>query len=606
MTPSLRAGALVLYKSQPALVASVGDKIDIRLPSGKDRRVRPKDVRLLHPGPLQSLAGLEPPQAALEEAWELLQGEQPDLAELAGLVYGDFTPASAWAAWQLLQDGLYFSGEPEAIRVHGADEVQALRAEREAREQEARAWEDFLARVGAGELQEADRKRLAEVERVALGASEHSRILAAFKVEASPEAAHRFLVRCGYWPPEFNPWPRRAGVALEPLEIGVPGLPEEERLDLTGLEAWAIDDVGNQDPDDAISLDGDYLWVHVADVAALVRPDGHIDQAARERVANLYLPERIHTMLPQGVTERLGLGLDEVSPALSIGMRLGEDGPCDIRIERTRVRVTRTTYDAVNARMQEAPFAAIARITDAFRARRLARHAARLDLPEASVRVVDGEIRIRPLPKTASRDMVTDAMLMAGEAVAIFAQAQDLAIPYAMQPEPEEIREPKTLSEMYAYRRLFKPSNTVLHPEPHFGLGLERYARSTSPLRRYADLLVHQQLRAFISGGRPLSREQMAERIAGIDANGARIRRAERQSNLHWKLVWLQRHPDWEGEALVAALEERKAVLVIPELAMEVKVRLHDRFALDAPVRLKLREVDLTTQDAWFRVLPTP
>ena len=118
---------------------------------------------------------------------------------------------------------------------------------------------------------------------------------------------NRFLVRCGYWPEHHNPWPMRAGARLESIEIGVPELPDEPRSDLTHLEAWAIDDAGNQDPDDAISIDGDRLWVHVADVAALVRPDGHIDQAARERSANLYLPERIHTMLPEALTDRLGL-----------------------------------------------------------------------------------------------------------------------------------------------------------------------------------------------------------------------------------------------------------------------------------------------------------
>lgn len=603
MSVSLSAGALVLYKSQPALVASAGEKIEIRTTGGRDRKVRPKDVQLLHPGPLQSLGSLKTPEANVEEAWELLQGEQPGFEDLTELVYGDFSPAAAWACWQLLQDGLYFRGDIDEISVADPAELAEEREKREGKAREARAWDDFIARVERAELQDEDRKRLAEVERVAVGAAAHSKILAAFQVEASPDAAHRFLVRCGYWIPEENPWPRRAGVALDPLSIGVPGLPDEERLDLTGLEAWAIDDVGNQDPDDAISLDGDFLWVHVADVAALVRPDGHLDQAARERSANLYLPEGVVPMLPDPVTGHLGLGLQEESPALSIGMRLVDGEPSDIRIERTRVRVQRTSYDEVNGRMQEPPFAAIAAITDVYRERRLARNAARLDLPEASVRVVDDEILIRPLPKMASRDMVTDAMLMAGEAVAIFAGRNEIPIPYAMQPEPEEIRQPDSPSGMYAYRRLFKPSNTVLHPEPHFGLGLPLYARSTSPLRRYADLLVHQQLRAFISGAQPMSRETMAERIAGIDVSGARIRRAERQSNLHWKLVYLQRHPDWQGEAIVATLEERKAVLLIPELAMEVKVRLHEKFALDEPVRIAVREVDLVTQDAWFRVL---
>ena len=604
MSASIRAGSLVLYKIHPALVGAVGDKIEIRLDGGKSRKVRPKDVRLLHPGPLDSLARLQsPPQGNLEEAWELLQGEQPAFDELAELVYGDFTPASAWATWQLLQDGLYFSGDPEAIRVNDPDQVAELQAERARREAEAAAWQGFLERVEAGRLEPEDRKRLAEVERVALGSAAHSRILSSFGVDETPEAAHRFLLRCGYWAPEENPWPRRAGVILESPESAVPELPEEERLDLTHLPAWAIDDEGNQDPDDAISLDGDYLWVHVADVAALVRPDGHLDQAARERGSNLYLPERTVTMLPQALTDRLGLGLQETSPALSIGMRLGPEGLGDIRIERTRVRVERLSYGEVNGRMQEPQFAALAAITDAYRQRRLARNAARIDLPEAAVRVIDGEVVIRPLPKMASRDMVTDAMLMAGEAVALFAEAHDLPIPYAMQPEPDEIRQPQTLSEMYAYRRLFKPSNTVLHPEPHFGLGLERYARATSPLRRYADLLVHQQLRAFIGGREPMSRETLAERIAGIDVAGGRVRRAERQSNLHWKLVHLMRHPDWQGEAVVAAMEERKAVLLIPELAMEVRMRLHDSFALDRRVRLAVRDLDLVTQEAWFRVL---
>ena len=600
---SLRAGSLVLYKIHPAKVVAVADKIEIALDGGKNKKVRDKDVTLLHPGPVQSLGALQGGDANVEEAWELLQGESPSLQELAGLVYGDFTPASAWGTWKLIEDGLYFSGTLDAIEVTGEQALNAERAVRESKAREAEAWEGFLSRVREAELIDDDRKRLAEVERVALGTSAHSRILAAFDVAEAPAAAHKFLLRCGYWSGEENPWPRRSGLLLDEVELGVPDLPDEPRLDLTALESWAIDDAGNQDPDDAISLDGEYLWVHVADVAALVRPNGHIDQAARERGSNLYLPEGVHNMLPATITERLGLGLAEESPALSIGFRFDGSDFHDIRVAISRVRVHRESYDSVNQRMHEEPFASIARLTDAYRQRRLARNAARIDLPEASVRLVDGEVVIRPLPKLASRDMVTDAMLMAGEAVATFAADNDLLIPHAMQPEPEEIRQPGKLSEMYAYRRLFKPSNTVMHAEPHFGLGLQRYARSTSPLRRYADLLVHQQLRAFVTGKQPLDRDALAEHMAGIDALGGKVRRTERQSNLHWKLVHLSRHPDWEGEAVVAALEERKAALVIPELAMEVKVRLHESFALDASVRLKVREVDLASQDVYFRVM---
>lgn len=600
---SLQVGSLVLYKIHPALVRGIGEKIEISLADGKSKKVRAKDVQLLHPGPLSSLQNLQPPVGNVEEAWELLQGEQPSLAELAELVFGDFSPASAWATWELLQDGVYFAGATDAIEVRELAQVQAEQQARAEREREAREWDEFLARVSAAKLEDSDRKRLAEVERVALAQAEHSKILQSFDVAVTPESAHAFLLRCGYWELAENPWPRRSNLQLAPVELAVPPLADEVRRDLTDLSAWAIDDVGNTDPDDAISLDGDRLWVHIADVAALVRPDGHLDLAARERSSNLYLPEQVYTMLPLGMTEQLGLGLAAESPALSIGFRFDGAQICDVEVAISRVRVQRDSYDAVDKRMHEEPFAAIAKITDAYRAQRLARNAARLDLPEASVKVREGEVLIRPLPKLPSRDMVTDAMLMAGEAVALYAQQHGLVIPYAMQPEPEEIRQPSTVSDMFAYRRLFKPSKTVLEAEPHFGLGLQQYARSTSPLRRYADLLVHQQLRAHVTGRDPLTREQMVERVATVDMLGGRIRRTERQSNLHWKLVYLAGQPNWRGEAIVAALEERRAALLIPELAMEIKMRLHDSFVLDGTVNLQLRDVNITAQEAYFRIL---
>jgi exoribonuclease-2 len=192
---------------------------------------------------------------------------------------------------------------------------------------------------------------------------------------------------------------------------------------------------------------------------------------------------------------------------------------------------------------------------------------------------------------------------MAGEAAAGFAIANDLVIPYAVQPEPEEIRHPATLAEAYAYRRLFRPSNAALTPDRHFGLGLERYARATSPLRRYLDLVVHQQLRAFITGGKPLSREQVAERVAAASAMTGAVRRAERLSNLHWKLIWLKRHPGWQGEAVVVALEERKAVVIIPQLALEARIRRSDDLQLDQRVELRLQSVDIPAQTVHFRRL---
>src|SRR5262249_22072029 len=158
---------------------------------------------------------------------------------------------------------------------------------------------------------------------------------------------------------------------------------EEDRRDLTHLAAFAIDDEGNKDPDDAISLEGDTLWVHVADVGALVRPDSPADRMARGLAANLYLPERSVPMLPHHATELLGLGLREISPALSFGLKLSAEGQIIFsEVIPSRVRVTRLTYEQVEGRLTESPFREMVERTRRYQARRKTRATGELDLPE--------------------------------------------------------------------------------------------------------------------------------------------------------------------------------------------------------------------------------
>jgi exoribonuclease-2 len=156
---------------------------------------------------------------------------------------------------------------------------------------------------------------------------------------------------------------------------------------------------------------------------------------------------------------------------------------------------------------------------------------------------------------------------------------------------------------MYAYRRQFKPSRTSIEPGPHYGLGLDAYARATSPLRRYADLLVHQQIRAALRGEAPMTAEQVSARAGEADQGGIAVRRAERQSNQHWKLVYLLRNKAWQGEGVVVELGERKDTVIIPELALETKLRAKADLSLDQRLRLGIAEVDLYDLDARFRVL---
>ena len=80
------------------------------------------------------------------------------------------------------------------------------------------------------------------------------------------------------------------------------------------------------------------------------------------------------------------------------------------------------------------------------------------------------------------------------------------------------------------------------------------------------------------------------------------MRRAERLSNHHWKLVYLRQNPGWEGEAVVVGIEERKVVVLIPSLALEAKVRPTGEPGLNDRLRLTPREIDLPDLDCYFRV----
>ncbi|MEJ2694157.1 MAG: RNB domain-containing ribonuclease [Candidatus Thiodiazotropha sp.] len=596
-------GALVLYKIRPARVTEVGDKIALELEGGKTKRVRDKDVIQLHPGPLASLNRLTPLDGDVRETWELLEGGEVDIGEFSELIFGDYTPVSAWAAWQLVAEGIYFEGEPGAIRARPAELVKAEITQREQKAAEARAWSDFIQRVEDGCIIEEDRKTLGEVEQLALDKLSGSRILKALGVQESPVNAHRLLVSTGYWNPNENPYPLRAGIDMRTPTHPIPPLLDETRSDFCGLAAFAIDDEDNQDPDDAISLDGERIWVHVADVAALVAPDSPMDLEARHRGANLYLPDRVVPMLPQAITDQLGLGLQSRSPALSIGFLLNDQAvPEQVEIKPSWLSVERISYAAAEQRLQEPQFEALRQRSRRYRARRMAAGAASIELPEVKLKVVGDQVEIHPLPRLGSREMVTDLMLMAGEAVAIYCQEHEIPIPFATQAPPDNPSSPEDLASMFAYRRFFKPTQIKTQPEPHAGLGLANYTRTTSPLRRYSDLMTHQQLRAHLAGRAPLDIHAVSERIALSEAGGMTNRKTERLSNNHWRLIYLRDNPKWQGEGIIVAKEGERATVLIPELGMEAKVRVRGQAGLNDSIRLKPREIDLPDLTCYFRV----
>ncbi len=599
-----RQDSLVLYKNRPARVRWVGDKLEIELESGKGLKVRSKDVVLLHPGPMAGLDELEPQAGEVEVAWEIVAGGTTSLAELAELIYGAYTPATAWATWELVADGLYFYGTPEQVTARSPEQVAQGQAAREAQAARRLAWSDFLERVRAGQIDPGDGGYLREVEDLARGRSEKSRVLRELGRAESPENAHATLLEVGYWDHTVVPYPQRLGLVTSTPEAELAELPDEARLDLTHLAAFAIDDEGNQDPDDALSLEDGRLWVHVADVAAIVPPGSAADLEARARGATLYLPDGRVPMLPPAAIQDLGLGLAEISPALSFGLDLDPEAEITgMEVTPSWVRVTRVSYEQAEAWLDEEPFRDLYRLAQAHQARRRDRDAIHIELPEVKIGVVDGDVVIRPLPPLRSRDLVLEAMLMAGEAAARFALERDIPFPFTAQDPPDTDERPDDMAGMFALRRTLKPSQYKSVPAPHSGLGLEVYAQVTSPLRRYLDLVAHQQLRAHLRGESPLQAQDLLERVGAAAALSQDVRRAERLARRHWTLVYLEQNPEWHGGGILLEKRNRRARVLIPELDLESQVHLRQDLPLNSPVSLVLKWVNLAELEAYLSVV---
>jgi exoribonuclease-2 len=258
------------------------------------------------------------------------------------------------------------------------------------------------------------------------------------------------------------------------------------------------------------------------------------------------------------------------------------------------VRVTRLSYATAETQLDDGPLAHLWALLRRRAGRRRSAGAIDIDLPEVKIRVQAGEITIQPLPNLRSRQLVLEAMLAAGEAVARLAVEQAIPIPFTTQepPAPLEVT-PEGAAGEFARRRAFQRSQAGLTTGPHAGLGLPLYAQATSPLRRYLDLVVHQQLRAHLRGQPVLDEQAILARIGASEAVRGDVRYTERLANEHWTLLYLQQRPGWQGEAVVVEQYGQRSKLLIPELAYETQAYLRGNVSLNSIVPIRVTAIDL-------------
>jgi exoribonuclease-2 len=597
--------SLVLYKNRPAVVTARDEKITITLEGGETVKVREKDIELLHPGPVAKPEAVTSaaPEGDVRGAWELLSGTTVPLKELAELAYGEWSAASAWASWLLVKDGLLFSGTPEAATARGEAEVAAEEAKRGEKARSAAERDAFLARLASNSVRLPDDAHLLQdVEALALGKTDKSRTMKDAGKGETPVDAHRLLLSVGYWTPEVNPYPSRFGKALASAREPIPPAPAEERLDLTGLRSFAIDNAWSSDPDDAVSLDGDVLWVHVADPAASVIAGSPADIEARGLGETLYLPEGSFRMLAEESLGHYALGLSETSPALSFKVALDADAAiAGVEIHRTTVRVERLTYGEADARAQEPALAPLFALADRLCARRIAAGAVTIELPETHMHVSGNDIAIDLIDRSRAADMVREFMLIAGAAAAKWAMRNLVPFPFVTQELGDLPAAPLPgLAGSYQLRRCMRPRRLQAAPGAHMGLGLAEYTQVTSPLRRYTDLVAHQQIRAFLQGKQPQTMDEVLERIAAGEAAAQAAVQAERASRSHWTMVHLARNKEAEWDAVAVDRRGNRTVALIPALGLETQISAKRELELNETFRVRVSSVKIPDLEATF------
>lgn len=615
--------SLVLYKNQPALLQEVStDKYTILYctalpsPGGKPaqfatQKVREKDIELLFETTsgektllvqlLQVSEDAKAMQKRIEPLYELLSEEEDSFTTPVSFAdlqdYADVkTAQDSWILYKALKNTLFFTEQDSLSFMLQTKEVIARQEEKNrAKEAELENRSAFIQRLKAKKLDlPADAQLMQDVEALALGQSDKSKTMKEAGFTETPEKAHKLLLDTGVWTVTKNPYPTRWGLSTQSATQRLAPPPEEERITLE-QEAYAIDNQWSTDPDDAIAFDGQYVWVHIADPASSVYPDSPIDIAARHRGATLYIPEGAVRMLAEDSLEDYALGLTPLSRALSFCIELDENGAVlSCKVLKTLVKVKRYTYEEADMQKdspQLAPLYAIARRNEQ---RRLKAGAVSITLPEVHISVTDGIVNIFPALSWESNNVVREFMLLAGEAVAKFAFKNGIPFPFVSQEKPDL---PTNILDGYAgqyqLRRCMRSRSLGVTPMQHAGLGLGMYTQVTSPLRRYSDLVAHQQLRAFIDGRPLLNKDTMLERIAAGDAAAGASVKAERKSNLHWTLVYLTQNPQWEGNAVVVELKGKQALCLIPSLAQETLLTPSRTVALNDTIKVRAGNIDI-------------
>jgi ribonuclease R len=391
--------------------------------------------------------------------------------------------------------------------------------------------------------------------------------------------------------------------------------PLGKRTDLRDLPLITIDGADARDFDDAVFAapdgNGFRLIVAIADVAHYVKPGSALDSSARERGNSCYFPDRVVPMLPEALSNGwCSLKPHEDRGCLFVEMIIDADGRKQgHKFGRGLMRShARKTYEEVQAEHDAGP-QAHASLYAAFTALKTARDARGtldLDLPERKVELdANGQVaKISPRPRLNSHRLIEEFMILANVCAAEELEQLKLPCMYRIHapPSPEKL---DNLRNFLATLEISLKPGDQLHPRDldhvlqlvagteqamlvnetvlrsqsqaeyaadnigHFGLALTRYAHFTSPIRRYADLLVHRALITGLKLGKDgLSDDDIREfqdTAEQITATERRATLAERDSTDRYLALYLQHRVGELFEGRISGVTKFGLFVTLPE-----------------------------------------
>ena len=622
-----------------SVLSQAGEAYQVEMPSGKRTKVKVKDVLVQYEKPApQDLLDAAKAIAAdvdFEFLWEVAGQEEFGFMEL-GAEYFGHAPQPAEAAGLILAlhgAPIYFYKKGRG-RYKAAPEasLRAAQAGIEKKKQQGLIQDGYVAELKAGTLPPSMAQLVQQllfkpdkntIEYKALDAACNElhttpqRLMLTVGGIKSPKELHmaRFL---------FENFPKGAGFPSVPVPATPSGLPAAD------VAAFSIDDVTTTEIDDAFSVvtlpDGSVrVGIHIAAPGLGIRPDDAVDKMARGRMSTVYMPGDKITMLPDEVVNAFTLAEGKTCPALSLYATLD---PADWSVKATVTRAEMVPIksnlrhndldDLVNEETlasgagdypHKAELALLWQWALNLEAGRMVKREAFGLKPEQNNRVdfnfyVDDDVvsvvrrkRGAPLDKIVAELMIfansTWGKLMHDSGVPGIYRSQG-AGSGAGWAAKMQVR-------------------MLTHAAPHQGLGVDQYAWSTSPLRRYTDLVNQWQILACAEHGvtAPLV-APFKPRDAGLfaivsafDAAYAAYNDHQQNMERYWCLRWLGQQEARQVDAVVL----KEEVLRLVDIPLIIRLAGMPPVARGAQVRLDILrwdEVDLSIEARLLEVAASP